>query len=451
LVTEVLQKQSKELWYLNQKAEKYFFSNVPNLNRMILDKMGAVPDTTVREELEKRLKSELGSKFRSYMWPHDSSDIPDSKDLKLVVLDPMRSYDTGFMKAWMEKRGPQFRTYKNTVFFAVPESSRYGQLENKVREYLSLREISHELEDDDRPGMRSRRKEIERRTNEIREDFGHNIRNLYRTVGVPKSGESGVDVEMVDLGQPTIGKEFLDSWYWKELTDGVRNKIMVNPPGANFIKSKFLHDSDSVSLEVLLDQFFKAPSLLALPTDSILAGGIAGGVRDGAFGLARRVDGTWEASSVKFKQAVMPATLQFTSDLHLVAPELAETLVQKRDQEKDGDEESDSTEPTPKPTPGGGKTPPPPTTDDGGVGIEEKSKPEKVEKVRTYGFRATNIPVGKIADLNRGVLMPLKGEVGDFSFSIEIHVESDDGIDQKVIEQQVKETLMQLGAVVEEE
>lgn len=280
MVTEVIQKQSKELWYLNQKSDNYYFSNVPNLNRMILDKMDVVPESKVKDELETRLKSELGSKFRSYMWPHDSSDVPDSKDLKLVVLDPTRAYDEGFMKAWMEKRGPQFRTYKNTVFFAVPESSRFGQLENKVREYLSLKEISRELADDERPGMRSRRKEVKRRLDEIHDDFGHNIRNLYRTVGIPKSGSSGIDVEMVDLGQPTIGKEYLDSWYWKELTDGVRKKIMVNPPGPHFLKTKFLRESDSVSLEVLLDQFFKEPSLLALPTKTVLADGIAGGVRE---------------------------------------------------------------------------------------------------------------------------------------------------------------------------
>ena len=38
LVTEVLGKLSNILWYLNSRGDAYYFSRIPNLNRMILDK-----------------------------------------------------------------------------------------------------------------------------------------------------------------------------------------------------------------------------------------------------------------------------------------------------------------------------------------------------------------------------------------------------------------------------
>jgi hypothetical protein len=90
--------------------------------------------------------------------------------------------------------------------------------------------------------------------------------------------------------------------------------------------------------------------------------------------------------------------------------------------------------PQPGPTPIPGPTPPP---------------TEKVyHRVRLV---VADVPASKIADVNRGVLMPFSRAFGDFFFTIEIDVSSVDGISQTTLENQIKETIRQIGGRILEE
>jgi hypothetical protein len=63
----------------------------------------------------------------------------------------------------------------------------------------------------------------------------------------------------------------------------------------------------------------------------------------------------------------------------------------------------------------------------------------------------SDIPASKIADVYRGILLPLNRAVGDFKFTIEIDVSSAEGISQATLENQIKETIRQIGGRVVEE
>jgi hypothetical protein len=62
-----------------------------------------------------------------------------------------------------------------------------------------------------------------------------------------------------------------------------------------------------------------------------------------------------------------------------------------------------------------------------------------------------DIPASKIADVNRGILMPLSGAVGDFKLTLEIDVTSAEGITQATLENKIKETIRQIGATLQDE
>ena len=100
LVTEVLQKQANLLWYLNSRGDNYYFSKIPNLNRMILDKKELYNDS-YEEELRRVVEAETGSKFRAYVWPETADNIPDNRDLKLLILRPEDRGEQ--IAAWMER------------------------------------------------------------------------------------------------------------------------------------------------------------------------------------------------------------------------------------------------------------------------------------------------------------------------------------------------------------
>ncbi len=72
--------------------------------------------------------------------------------------------------------------------------------------------------------------------------------------------------------------------------------------------------------------------------------------------------------------------------------------------------------------------------------------------IKKLSIRIEGIPSTKIADLNRGVLMPLSREVGGFEFTMEIDIDKEDGgVSESTIKDKVKETVSQIGAKVTKE
>ena len=437
LVTEVLQLEEGELWYLNTKGDRCYFSSVPNLNRMVLDVKELVT-AGVRREMERRIKRELGTKLRCILWPHSSDELANNRELKLAILDPQEPWEMAQLTEWLQRCGGSFRVYKNTLLFALPDPGRAARFENSVREYLALHQIQADIEADLRPGMGEKRAEVDRRLRDLDEQFPQEVRELYRTVAVPSAGG---ELERLDLGKPTIGKENLDSWYWQELTDEGQRRISTRPPSARMLRAKFLSNRDAISLADLLDQFYKEPGLPLLADPVLLAEGVAQGVEQGALGLGAGQADQLNPQSVKFNQAIDTATVQFSEDLFLLTPERAQAEQARGSAE--ASREISGVEA-------------PPLADKqaasrGETGVSEAAtEPALDDKVPSYTFRAKGIPASRIADFNQGVLKPLVKEAGNFTFAIEVRVESLGGISKRIIEQQVKETLRQLGAEIEE-
>lgn len=437
LVTEVLQKQANELWYLNTRGDQYYFSRVPNLNRMVLDKKSLVQPAAAREELERRIKRELGTALRCYLWPSSSETLPDNQELKLAVMNPENTPDLRGLERWVDRRGDGFRVYKNTLFFALPDRDRYARLADTIREYLALGEIKQEIDKDERSSMQEKREEVKRRLRDIEEDFPLKVRELYRTAAVPRNGGT---LEQIDFGQPAVGRENLDTWYRGELADQTRGKILTRPPSARLLQAKFLSHGDAVSLSAVLEQFYKDPGLPALADPSILAVAIVQGVRDGSFGIGRGSLEKIAPASVHYEEIISPDVVNFSEDVFLLTSEWAKALKKQL-------------RPEVAPTSDLGPELRDPGVEPSAPGLEpwapEPGPHATDDRIEHVTFRASGIPVSKIADLNRGVFLPLAREAGDFTFTIEISVHTKDGISRKVIDQQVMETLQQLGAKVE--
>jgi hypothetical protein len=297
-----------------------------------------------------------------------------------------------------------------------------------------LREIKEEIGSDDRPGMGEKRAEIERRLRDLDDALPQRIRELYRTLAVPAAH----GLERIDLGSPTIGRENLDSWYWRELTDETRQKILTRPPSARMLAAKFLGRVDAVSLAIVLEQFYKDTTLSVLAEPSILADAVVQGVRSGALGIGSETENGIATSSVQYEEDVWPGEVSFSEDAVLLSADRARVLTEAADKEKIGPDTTEPVREPPEPvsfnTNGGGTTP-----------------PSQVDnRMKRVAFRASGIPSSKIADLHRGVFLPLSKEIGEFTFAVEVDVASTEGVSERVVEQQVKETLRQLGANITE-
>lgn len=435
MVTDVLQKLDKSLWYLNEKGGMYRFSKIPNLNRMVLDKK-ELYNTTYREEMRAILQKEVGNAFGSFLWPGKSEDIPDNKDIKLVILRPEEKEDTP--QKWLEKRGKTFRTYKNTLIFAQADPAGFGALKEEIKTYLALGEIEEEIKAGKEGGLGDRMAEVSQRIKRIKDDFSFNVRRMYNTLVV--GGEK------ISLGQPTVGRESLSNWYKLELES--REKLVANLH-YRYLVNRILHDNETIETKIIAEQFYKEPSLVIPESPDVIRRAIQRGVAEGAFGLGYMKGEKVDSDTLKFESNIP------TNDFSLGEGEMVfskSKILYLIEETKKAGEVGD-----------GGAGAVTVGGEDGGidggaggeggtvVGGPVGGESEGSKRYRKVALRIEGIPSSKIADLNRGVLMPLSKEVGAIDFNQEIDIEAPEGVSESTLKNKVKETISQIGARITKE
>jgi len=432
LVTDILQRLSNQLWYLNSKGDLYYFSRIANLNRVILDKKDLFIES-YEDEMRERITKELGRKFRTYLWPTSSEDIPDNQDLKLVILRP--EDDGADIPNWIEYKGNNYRHNKNTLFFTLADTAHFAYLREQIKTYLALKDVEKDIKSGESPTLEPKSDEVQQRKHAIEREFSYNIRRTYHLVQV---GD-----RKIDLGNPTTGREALDNWFWRELTSDSYGVIVPNLH-YKVLVNKFMENVEQLSTAALLEQFYKEPSLPSLANQEVLVRAIQLGIKEGAFGLAEVKDGEIVLSSLRYKEDIPFAIIAFMDDYQILsAAKSQELFVEKEKAEKgegfgDGFIPDDVDQPTPEPKP---RPDLPPRPD---MPSEKSYKRVKLQ--------IANISASKIADVNRGILLPISSVQGDFKFSLEIDVTSDDGITQSTLDNRIKETIRQIGAqIVDEE
>ena len=415
LVTEIIESALlKELWYLEKKEEKYYFSDTPTLNKVLRDKTGAFEKEDLEEEISQILKGHLGDDFVIYLWPDKSEDIPDNKELKLVVLHPdMQSEQTN---QFIKKRGDSDRIYKNTLIFTLPDENSYLELGKEVREYMALKELESEIQSGERSNLESKKAEVKRRLGKIEQNLSYLVRGAYRKVRI---GE-----RELSLGQPTVGVETLSNWIRRELES---EEEIVNHVSPDFVFKKFLAENEQVYAEQILDQFYKNTSLPTIESKDVVAFAIREGSENERFGLVRKVDGELDPNSLRFgTTAALPS---FDSEELVVTPELAEKLsLGVSIPEGEGGELAEPEGPERLP--------------------EEREPSEPVYKKVRLSIK--NIPSSRIADFNRGVLKLLASKIGEVQFDVSLSIEKEERTISESMLEKIRESLKQIGAELEE-
>ena len=161
------------------------------------------------------------------------------------------------------------------------------------------------------------------------------------------------------------------------------------------------------------DMFYCVPGSPIVP-ERALRKAIREGVREGILGV--RFGGT-----LTFRREVPDSLLD--PEALIVRGEVAEAELAEVEERREPREEATGAEPGPATSPTA-----PPT--------------ERVPKRLRLKLR---IPWDRLADIQRGVINPLRGESKRLELEITIEAEAEEGFSQDVLERKVRETLKQLG------
>lgn len=412
IIAGVVHELKSQLFYISETG--LFFTNQPNLNRILLTKKENINPRDISKEETELLKKYLGQEpFKVYLMPSNSNDIPDNKDFKLIVLK-----DETKRKDLFETYGKRPRVYRNTLIFLCPLETERVKFEDFIKEKLAYKAI---LEDKTLQLTEEQKKKAEEQIKTKASQEREEIRNLYRIVFVPERDNP----KIIDLGIPTYGDR-------RSINEEVFEKLkseeeLSNKLGARLIEMRYLKDKGYAEIKGILEAFYTTPGEIRIVKDDVLKDAIREGVEIGLFGLGIIEGGKPVCKSFKEK-----ADITIEEGWVIISKDLCSPPPKEE------------TSPTPKWQE--------PKTIEVSSTIAMQSA-VYVEKRTADGYERirlkVDVPVGSLSEVSKAVSM-LRDKFKRLNIKVEICAE-EGNISRAEYENIVEETIKQVNITIEEE
>ena len=155
---DALRRLAAAATYLYQDGPRYWYATQPTVTKMAEDRAEQLRRESdrvaqaIREQLLVAVR-ETGGFHRIHLMPQSGHDVPDEREVRLVVLSTEYPHHRGAespankaAKAILETRGSAPRLYRNTLVFLAPDQSRLQDMDEAVRRHLAWESILAEQE-----------------------------------------------------------------------------------------------------------------------------------------------------------------------------------------------------------------------------------------------------------------------------------------------------------------
>lgn len=290
-------------------------------------------ETEVRPKVRKLVEDEFraGANVRIEVFPGDSTSIPDSPQLTLVVVDPEEEWsETGPLRdrivEWTKQRGRSDRLYPAALVWCVRKPGR--ELRDKVEMLLAWKRVQREVNE----GLlgaeydKADKNEIAKEVATAEDDATSEVWASYRFVWLADKEESG-GLRLLDLG---AGHSSENSSLSGRVLTALKNDALLNDSvGATYLDSHWppaLKESGAWPLSGLRQSFLDGSLTRLIDPEKVLRGKIIELVSKGDFGLASglKPDGTYER--LWFNEVASPDEVLFEPGVFLLKKTKAQTL-----------------------------------------------------------------------------------------------------------------------------
>jgi hypothetical protein len=204
---DALRRLTDSATYLYVDGKRYWYSTQPTVTRLADDRAGQLSDDQLSDEVIKRLREQARSRadFSKVHACAPSSDIPDEREARLVILGPEFPHinKNGVSPARREaasildSRGSASRTYKNTLVFLAGDTNRLRELEQSVKQYLAWSSICDDRVTLNLDQFQTRQADTKRKSADEAVDL--RISEAYQWLLVPSQPDPKGDVQWTDL------------------------------------------------------------------------------------------------------------------------------------------------------------------------------------------------------------------------------------------------------------
>jgi predicted AAA+ superfamily ATPase len=204
---DALRRLTDSATYLYVDGKRYWYSTQPTVARLADDRANQLHDDQITEEIVKRLREEARSRadFSKVHACVPSSDVPDDRETRLVILSPefphtLKDEQSPARKeaaAILEARGTSLRNYKNTLVFLAGDANRLRDLEQAVRQYLAWASIWDDRVTLNLDQFQTRQAETKRKNSDEAVDL--RITEAYHWLLTPGQSDPKGNPEWTDL------------------------------------------------------------------------------------------------------------------------------------------------------------------------------------------------------------------------------------------------------------
>lgn len=443
LIEDVRDSLEGLLWYMRLEGGRYRFTTEPNLNRVVIEREGAIGDDRIEQLLREAVAAvgPSGTTLRVEPRVDTSADLPDAQQLTLGVLNfnhrlggATAEEALRLAREILEQKGSAFRANRNAAMLVAADASALLKARASARTLAALRDLKADKHRVTRFNA-EQREQLDKRLAVAEDRLPQQIVMTYRHLLLLGEGDhGGAELDHVDLGPARIDVKIADRVL--DYLQGADRLVGETLAPAALLADRFgllPEGTDAVELDTLLGYFYRLPRLPKLAGPHVLRAALADGVAKGLFGLASGA--SWDAKDavLRFRQRIDPNEIQFQPGTFLLRASVIKDLIEKRG--------GDEAEPAPEPE------------DELVVSAEEAGKPEVgpvPSKLSSVTLRVRNIPGSKARDVVKVAVLPLGANAAEVEVEMRIHAEGGiDGIPKETLELVVLEGLRQLGLNVE--
>ena len=322
-------------------TDGYRIHHEPTLTKVVADRRASLDEKEVGAALREFVKKQFEARGRArrrtgvVFFPEDSSKVPDSPRLTLVVLDPETEWRpeeeavARRLAAWTARRGLSPRLHSGCLVWCLRTPGR--GLRDRIETWLAWKRVESEVtrgdHGKDRPVQRVR-SEVSDAERAARDEVWAG----YRVLAISdRRDPSGLRILDLGAGYASAGKLLPD-----HLLDALRSEGILNETvGAGYIDRNWppqFADSGAWPLSGLRQSFLSGALTRLLDTDEVLRQKIPEFVRKREFGLASIINDDGRYGRLWYGEMVAEEEVEFDKEVYLLTRKKAEEA-RKQDEE----------------------------------------------------------------------------------------------------------------------
>jgi hypothetical protein len=332
IIEEALAELEKTAWYLSFDTSRWRFVTEPQPAKIIEDEARNIPQTTVRQELDDLVIRVFPTdgEVRAIHFPNGVADVPDERQLRLVVLHyddmnvtaPNATPPPTRLVEMLEKAGvgEGIRAYRNSVIFLVADTDLLETMRDRVRQLLAVEKIVGD-------GARMQgfaepvRKRLANMAHASKLETRIAITRCYKHLYYPKTDKANSHLRHTELAPRSQGEA--DKPQTRVILQALRDegKVRSDKLATDYLKSKTWRTGvDEITTQEVADWFWRDHGAPLLLDQTLLRDALRDGITNGTWVLHdAQAQRTWTAQD-------SAAHVEFSADQVLYTQQRAQEL-----------------------------------------------------------------------------------------------------------------------------